>query len=133
MYAFNQFHSYLIGTKVIVYTAYSTIKYLIAKKDVKLSLIRWVLFLQDFDLEIRVKKGMQNQMVTISLYWRIIDFDLEIRFKKGMENQVATVSLDWRIIDKKDMQPSLINLFQMSNYSILIIISCLDMQIMLTT
>ncbi|XP_062100113.1 uncharacterized protein LOC133805989 [Humulus lupulus] len=48
--AFDKFSSYLVGTNVIVYTDHSAIKYLIKKKDVKPLLIRWVLFLQEFDV-----------------------------------------------------------------------------------
>lgn len=53
MYAFDKFRSYLIGTKVVVCTDHSAIKYLIEKKDAKPRLIKWLLLLQDFDLEIR--------------------------------------------------------------------------------
>ena len=35
VFAFDKFRSYLVGTKVIVYTDHSAIKYLIAKKDAK--------------------------------------------------------------------------------------------------
>ena len=45
VFAFDKFRSYLIGTKVIVYTDYSAIKYLISKKDAKPRLIRWILLL----------------------------------------------------------------------------------------
>lgn len=45
VFAFNKFRSYLIGFKVIVYTDHSGLKYLLAKNDAKLSLIRWVLVL----------------------------------------------------------------------------------------
>ena len=38
-FAFDKFHSYLVGSKVVVYMDYSTIKYLLTKKDVKPHLI----------------------------------------------------------------------------------------------
>ena len=39
VFSFDKFRPYLIGNKVIVYTYYSTIKYLMTKKDVKPRLI----------------------------------------------------------------------------------------------
>ncbi|KAL4297720.1 hypothetical protein GQ457_12G016390 [Hibiscus cannabinus] len=43
IFAFDKFRSYLIGTKVIVHTDHSAIKYLLSKKDAKPRLIRWIL------------------------------------------------------------------------------------------
>ncbi|GKA74958.1 reverse transcriptase domain-containing protein [Tanacetum coccineum] len=60
VYAFEKFWSYLVLSKSIVYTNHSAIKYLFAKKDAKARLMRWILLLQEFNVEIRDKKGAEN-------------------------------------------------------------------------
>ncbi|WVZ70996.1 hypothetical protein U9M48_019623 [Paspalum notatum var. saurae] len=52
--------SYIVNSKVIVYTDHAAIKYLLTKKDAKPRLIRWILMLQEFDVEIVDKKGVEN-------------------------------------------------------------------------
>nr|GEX44566.1 reverse transcriptase domain-containing protein [Tanacetum cinerariifolium] len=60
VYAFEKFRSYLIMNKSIVYTDHSALKYLFAKKDVKVRLLRWILLLQEFDFKVIDTKGAEN-------------------------------------------------------------------------
>ena len=62
VFAFEKFLSYLLGTRVIVHTDHSALRYLMAKKDAKTRLIRWVLLLQEFDFEVLDRKETENQV-----------------------------------------------------------------------
>ena len=60
VYALDKFRAYLLGAEIIIFTDHSALKYLLTKKIAKARLIRWVLLLQEFNLQIRDKKGVEN-------------------------------------------------------------------------
>jgi hypothetical protein len=62
VFAIEMFRSYLVGTKVILYTDHAALKYLLMKKDAKQHLIQWILLLQEFDMKIRDMKGVENSV-----------------------------------------------------------------------
>ena len=65
VFALEKFRSYLIGSKIIFYTDHSVLRYLFSKKDSKALLIRWVLLLQEFNLEIRDKRVLKMLLLII--------------------------------------------------------------------
>ncbi|XP_070010143.1 uncharacterized protein [Nicotiana sylvestris] len=62
VYAFEKFQAFLLGSKAIVYIDHVVFRYLMAKKDEKPRLIQWVLLLQEFNFEVKDRKGTQNQL-----------------------------------------------------------------------
>jgi hypothetical protein len=50
----------LLGSKVVVFTGHPALKYLLKKPDAKPRLIRWMLLLQEFNVEIKDKNGVEN-------------------------------------------------------------------------
>ena len=60
VYSCDKFRPYIIRAKVVIYTDHAAIIYLMLKKVAKPRLTRWVLLLQEFNIEIRYKKGTEN-------------------------------------------------------------------------
>ena len=60
VFALNKFRSYLLGSKSVVFTDHAVVRYLMSKQDAKSRLIRWILLLQEFNLTIKDKKGVEN-------------------------------------------------------------------------
>nr|GFC06679.1 hypothetical protein [Tanacetum cinerariifolium] len=60
VYAFENFRSYLVMNKSIVYTDHSALKYLFAKKDTKARLLHWILLLQEFDFKVFDTREAEN-------------------------------------------------------------------------
>ena len=63
VYALYKFRAYFLGSDIIIFTDHSALKYLLTKQNAKARLIRWVLLLQEFNLQIRDKKGVENVVV----------------------------------------------------------------------
>ena len=60
VYALDKFRAYLVGSDIIIFTDHSALNYLLTKHNAKARLIRWVLLLQEFNLQIKDKKGVEN-------------------------------------------------------------------------
>ncbi|KAI3755119.1 hypothetical protein L1987_54913 [Smallanthus sonchifolius] len=97
VYALDKFRSYIWGSKVVVYSDHSAVRYLMEKKDAKPRLIRWVLLLQEFDLEVRDKKGCEN--VVADHLSRIplegVDDTMEINERFPDEQLLAVSTAPW--------------------------------------
>ena len=57
VFAYEKSRPYILRSSVIIHTYHAAIRYLMEKKDAKPRLIRWVLLLQEFDMEIKDNKG----------------------------------------------------------------------------
>lgn len=60
VFAFKKFRTYLLGYETIVYKHHATTKFLFDKKESKPRLMRSVTLLQEFNLEIKDKQGLEN-------------------------------------------------------------------------
>ncbi|XP_078170268.1 uncharacterized protein LOC144564543 [Carex rostrata] len=97
VFALDKFRSYLVGSKIIIYTDHAALRYLLKKQDAKPRLIRWILLLQEFDLEIRDKKGVENTVADHLSRLRLDDessADLPIDDSFPDEQLFSTSTLD---------------------------------------
>jgi hypothetical protein len=75
VFACHKFRPYIIDSKFTIHTDHAAIMYLMAKKDAKPRLVRWVLLLQEFDLHIVDRKGAKNPVTDNLSRMENISFD----------------------------------------------------------
>ena len=63
VFGLDKFRNYLLGTSIVIFTNHSALKYLLNKKDAKARLIGWILHLQEFNIQIKDKQGVENVVV----------------------------------------------------------------------
>lgn len=96
VFALEKFRSYLLGIKIIVNFDHETLCYLMTKKEAKPRLIRWILLLGKFDLEIKDKKGTKNHVANHLSHLVHVEDELHLQ-ETFLEEQLfsASVTLPW--------------------------------------
>lgn len=72
VFALNKFRSYIVGSRVIVQSDHAALRHLLNKPQEEPRLIKWILMLQEFDIEIKNRKGSES-MITDHLSRLIIN------------------------------------------------------------
>ncbi|XP_027156520.1 uncharacterized protein LOC113757411 [Coffea eugenioides] len=97
VFALEKFRSYLLGAKVIIFSDHAALRYLLTKKEAKPRLIRWILLLQEFNLEIRDKKGAENLVADHLSRVQVVEDDIPLREAFPEEHLFSiNSSLPWR-------------------------------------
>ena len=89
VFGFENFWPYLIRSHVIVHTDHAALEHLFSKKDAKPRLLRWILLLQEFDCEIRDRKGSENL---------VADHLSQIILQKESESTISEGFLDEQLL-----------------------------------
>src|SRR3954462_4081261 len=93
VFACDKFRQYIVDSKVIIHNDHVAIKYLMQKKDAKPRLIRWVLLLQEFDLQIVNTKGEDNLVANNLSRMEDIPHDLILVNDSFPDEQLAVVKV----------------------------------------
>ncbi|RDX96882.1 Retrovirus-related Pol polyprotein, partial [Mucuna pruriens] len=62
VFALDKFRSYLLSSRIVVFSDHAALRYLLKKPDAKLRLIWWMFLLKEFNIENRDKKGVENSV-----------------------------------------------------------------------
>ncbi|GKF77626.1 reverse transcriptase domain-containing protein, partial [Tanacetum coccineum] len=99
VFAFEKFRSYLILSKTIFHIDHSALRHLFKKQDAKPRLIRWILLLQEFDVEIKDRKGTENvatdHLSRIENDETSDDSEVDDNFPEETLMEINTVSEPW--------------------------------------
>lgn len=62
VFILEKFCSYIISSEVVVFTDHVSLRYLMTKKESKPQLLRWIMLLQEFNLQIKDQRGSENSI-----------------------------------------------------------------------
>jgi hypothetical protein len=96
VFACDKFRPYIVDSKVTIHTDHAAIRYLMENKDAKPRLIRWVLLLQEFDLHIVDRKGVENPIADNLSRLENISYDLVPVNDSFPNEQLASIKVTSR-------------------------------------
>jgi hypothetical protein len=93
VYACKKYRHYLLGYKTIFHTDHDALKHLVNKPDLSGRIARWIILLQEFNYEVRVKAGKANSNADYFSRMRgePAEGDVEMEFPDEFPEMVAEV------------------------------------------
>ncbi|XP_076909293.1 uncharacterized protein LOC143566492 [Bidens hawaiensis] len=101
VFAFDKFCSYIILSKTTVFIDHAALRFHFQKKDAKTRLIRWILLLSEFNIEIKDKRGAEN--VAADHLYRLEDPRREELHEEEIGDTFPHESIDFVAAEKQGM------------------------------